>query len=59
MKEATKDAIKAGVDKGQFAWSETKEVLLSSDKPNIKPEEIPTNLRFQEKQQNKCKIWNG
>ncbi len=46
MKEAAKDTAKAGVDKLQFGWTETKEQLLPSDKPNLQPEEIPTNLRY-------------
>ena len=46
MKESVKDTCKAGVDKAQFAWVGAKEEMLGTDKPDIKKEDIPTNLYY-------------
>ena len=44
-----KDSAKAGLDKAQFAYVEGKEMMLGSDKPDIRKEDIPTNLHYEGK----------
>ena len=46
MKENVKDTTKAGLIHAQGTVETIKETMLGSDKPDIKPEEIPTNARY-------------
>ena len=46
MKESVKDTAKATFDLAQFSYVQGKETMLGSDKPEIRKEDIPTNLDY-------------